>query len=176
MARVAFVLADGFEDSEFRLPWNAVRESGHHGVIVGRERSEVLTGKKGTERVSVDAALGEVRPSDFDALVIPGGHSPERLRLEPAAVAFTRAFFESGKTVAAVCHGPQLLAAAKVLRGRSLTSWPSLQEDLEHAGAHWVDNALVTDGHLITSRKPEDLPVFCDALVSRLSHLQEVRP
>jgi protease I len=177
MARVAFVLADGFEDSEFRLPWDAVREAGHHAVIVGRARGEVLTGKKGTEHVSVDAALGEVRPSDFDALVVPGGHSPERLRREPAAVAFAREFVDSGKTVAAVCHGPQLLADAEVLRGRTLTSWPSLQKDLEHAGAHWVDEALVTDGNLVTSRKPADLPAFCDALVNRLSHVHgEARP
>lgn len=176
MASVAFVMADGFEDSEFRHPWDAVREAGHHAVIVGRVRGEVLTGKQGTEHVSVDAAVGEASAGDFDALVIPGGRSPERLRLEPAAVAFARAFFESGKTVAAVCHGPQLLADAEVLRGRSLTSWPALQKDLEHAGAHWVDEELVTDGNLLTSRKPADLPVFCAALVNRLSHLQEARP
>lgn len=169
MARIAFILDDTFEDSEFRIPYDRLTESGFDCVVIASEGKKEVKGKKGEEIVRPDRHIGEVSSDEFDALVIPGGYSPDRLRMDPAMVRFTREMFESGKTVAAVCHGPWMLAEADVLGGRSVTSWPSVRTDLVNAGAEWVDREVVEDGNLITSRKPMDLPAFSDAIQRHLS-------
>lgn len=169
MAKVAFVLAQDYEDSEFRKPYDEVRRHGHEVVVVGSRAGEELRGKQGKDRVEVDTGPAGVRADEFDALVIPGGYSPDKLRLDREVVAFVKDMVESGKPVAAICHAAQLLVEADVLRGRTVTSWPSVRKDAENAGARWVDRELVEDENLISSRKPEDLDAFCGALLARLS-------
>jgi protease I len=169
MARIAFILDDTFEDSEFRIPYDRLTQAGLDCVVVASEGKKQVKGKKGEEVVTPDRHVGEVSSDEFDALVIPGGYSPDRLRMDPAMVRFTREFFDSGKTLAAVCHGPWMLAEADVLSGRTVTSWPSIRTDLVNAGAEWVDREVVEDGNLITSRKPADLAAFSDAIQRHLS-------
>jgi protease I len=168
MARVAILLEEMFEDSEFRVPYERLRNAAHEPVIVGCEAGKRLTGKRGEESVMTGVEIGDVSPEDFDAVLIPGGRSPERLRTDPRMVRFIRAFFQGGGLVAAVCHGPLLLAAADVVRGRTLTSWPAVQDELFEAGARWVDREVVEDGNLVTSRKPADLDAFSRALLRKL--------
>ena len=172
MARIAFVLGQDFEDSEFRKPYDELRHAGHHIEILGARGGEVVRGKKGREQVLVEAAASERDPSGFDALVIPGGYSPDHLRTDLGVVRFVQGFMRNGKLVAAVCHGPQLLIEADAVENKTLTSWPSVKKDLINAGASWVDKEVVIDGKLITSRKPEDLPAFsraiCEQLASRV--------
>lgn len=168
MAKIAFVLAQDYEDSEFRQPFAAVREHGHETVVIGTKAGEEVAGKRGEDRQKIEATAADVRPSDFDALVIAGGYSPDKLRLDRDVVQFVKTMLESGKLVASICHAPQLLVEADVLRGRTITSWPSVRKDMENAGATWVDRELVEDGNLISSRKPEDLDAFCEALLARV--------
>jgi len=176
MARIAFVLGEDFEDSEFRKPYDALRAAGHQIDVLGVEGGEHVNGKRGRERVKLDASVTEKDPASYDALVIPGGHSPDHLRMEPGVVRFVQKFVQTGKLVAAVCHGPQLLIEAEAVDGKTLTSWPSVRTDLLNAGAKWVDRQVVVDGALITSRKPEDLDAFAAAINERLepSHLRSV--
>jgi protease I len=164
MARIAFVLADDFEDSEFRKPYDALLEAGHTVEILGATAGEDVTGKQGKEKVEIQAAADSRDPDDFDALVIPGGYSPDHLRTDKGVVAFVSGMAKRGKLIAAVCHGPQLLIEAGVVDGKQMTSWPSVRKDLENAGARWVDREVVTDGNLITSRKPDDLSAFSTAI------------
>lgn len=168
MARVAILLDDAFEDSEFRVPWSRLRQAGHEVTIVGRKAGSLLTGKRGLEHVTTDVSIADVVVDAFHALVIPGGRSPERLLRDARMVVFTRAFFGTGRPVAAVCHGPLLLAAAGVLGGRTLTSWPAISDQLVDAGARWVDREVVEDGQLVTSRSPADLEPFATALLRKL--------
>ncbi len=167
MARVAFILADMYEDSEFEVPWEQVTKAGHQVAVVGLQRSAEITGKKGGRAV-VDLAIAEVRPDEFDALVIPGGYSPDKLRVEPAMVDLVRQMVEDGKPVAAICHAGWMLAEADVARGRRMTSVRNIRTDLVNAGADWVDEEVVVDANLITSRTPDDLPAFCRALLDQL--------
>jgi protease I len=169
MARVAMIADDLFEDAELRQPYDRLREAGHEVALVGLQAGKRITGKHGRERLTVDRAVQDVRADDFDALVIPGGHSPDGLRTSPPAVALVRAFFDQGKLVAAICHAPVLLVEAGVTAGRTLTSWPSIRTDLLNAGARWIDRELVEDGNLVTSRRPADLPAFCEAILRRLA-------
>jgi protease I len=168
MARIAMIADDMFEDSELRQPLDRLREAGHEVVLVGLEAGKQITGKRGEEKRTVDRAAEDVSADEFDALVIPGGYSPDKLRTSRAMVAFTRAFFDQGKLVAAVCHAPWMLIEADVTEGRTVTSWPSIRTDLINAGARWVDREVVEDGNLITSRKPDDLPAFSQAILRRL--------
>ena len=168
MAKVAFVLADAFEDSEFRVPYDRIREAGHEITVVGQEAGKELEGKQGDETVTAEATPDSVSPGDFDALVIPGGYSPDKLRTHEGLVKFVRAFFDAEKPVAAICHAGSLLVEADAVRGRTVTSWPSVRTDLENAGASWVDQEVVEDGTLITSRNPDDLDAFTDAILGRL--------
>ncbi len=168
MAKVAFILDEMFEDSEFRVPYDRVREAGHEPVVVGLKESKKLEGKKGKETVTTDAGIDAVSADDFAALVIPGGYSPDKIRTNEKMVALTRAMTESGKPVAAICHAGWMLAEADVIRGRTLTSWPSIKTDLINAGANWVDQEVVEDGNLITSRKPDDLEAFSKTLLAQL--------
>jgi protease I len=168
MARIAIIADDMFEDSELRQPYDRLREAGHEVVVVGLEAGKQIAGKRGKERLTVERAVEDARADEFDALVIPGGYSPDKLRTSRPMVAFTRAFFDQGKLVAAVCHAPSMLVEADVAEGRTVTSWPSIRTDLINAGARWVDREVVEDGNLITSRKPDDLPAFSRTILRRL--------
>jgi len=131
------------------------------GEIQGMKHDE-----KG-DRVAVDRTIAETKPGDYDGLVLPGGvANPDRLRTDPRVVGFVRAFFDAGKPVAAICHGPWTLIEADAVRGRTVTSWPSLKTDLKNAGAQWVDREVVVDRGLVTSRKPDDLPAFCREMIA----------
>jgi protease I len=167
-ARVAMIVGPEFEDSEFRIPYDRLRESGHEITVMGPSRGEMVRGKHGRESVHIEAAPRERTPEDFDAVVIPGGYSPDHIRTNRDVVDFVRRFADTGKPVAAVCHGPQLLIEAGVVKGKTMTSWPSVKTDLENAGARWVDQEVVQDGPFITSRKPADLEAFSRALLSAL--------
>jgi protease I len=169
MARVAFVVESGYEDSELVDPWRALAAAGHACTLVGLEVDRRIEGKRGASRAIVDLAAAAAKVDDFDALVVPGGHSPDRLRTDAAVVDFVRRFVEARKPVAAICHGGSLLVEADAVRGRTVTSWPSIRTDLRNAGATWVDRAVVEDGHLITSRKPADIPEFVAALLRHLA-------
>ena len=168
MARIAFILAEMFEDSEFREPYERLREAGHDIVVIGAEAGKELAGKKREEVVTVEASIRDVTSDSFDALVIPGGYSPDHLRMDPRMVDLTRDMVRAGKPVAAICHAPWMLAEADVAKGRSMTSWPSIRTDLVNAGAKWIDREVVEDGNLITSRKPADLPAFSEAILRQL--------
>jgi protease I len=170
MANIAMVVGPDFEDSEFRVPYDRLTAAKHQVTILGATAGETVQGKKGRESARVDAAAKDRRPSEFDALVIPGGYSPDHLRIVPEVVAFVRDFARSGKPVAAVCHGPQLLIEADVVAGKTVTSWPSVRKDLENAGAKWVDREVVRDGTFITSRKPGDLEAFSKEILEALPH------
>jgi protease I len=168
MAKVAFVLADDFEDSEFKVPYDRIREAGHEVTVIGTASGQEVKGKRGNESFTPETTPDQVSSADFDALVIPGGYSPDKLRTDDGVVKFTRDFFDSDKTVAAICHSGSLLVEADVVNGRTVTSWPSVRTDLINAGAEWVDKEVVVDGNLITSRNPDDLDAFCDAILEAL--------
>jgi protease I len=168
MASIAFVLADDFEDSEFKEPYDRLGAAGHDITVIGTEKGAEVKGKKGRERFVTEADPSMVDPGDFDALVVPGGFSPDKLRTDEAVVDFVRTIAESGKPVAFICHAGSLLIEADAVRGRRVTSWPSIKTDLENAGAEWVDAEVVEDGNLISSRNPGDLPAFCEAILRRI--------
>jgi protease I len=170
MARIAFIVDQMFEDSEFRVPYDRARSAGHECIIVGLEAQKSLRGRSGRETLTTEAAVRDLKADEFDALLIPGGYSPDHLRTDVKMVGFVRQLFLAGKVVAVIGHGDWMLAEADVAEDRTLTSWPSLRTDLLNAGARWVDRDVVEDGNLITARKPEDLPAFCGAF---LRHLRE---
>ena len=164
MARIAFVLGEDFEDSEFAQPYNELRAAGHEVEVLGAKAGETMKGKKGKEEFTVEAAAADKDPATYDALVIPGGYSPDHLRTDKGVVRFVASMVRDGKVIAAVCHGPQLLIEADAVEDKQMTSWPSVRTDLLNAGAKWVDREVVVDGKLITSRKPDDLPAFIGAI------------
>ncbi|RKH92883.1 type 1 glutamine amidotransferase [Corallococcus sp. AB004] len=167
MARIAFIVANDFEDSEFQVPFDTLKQAGHEPVVIGVEAGKTLKGKKGAE-IRTEKAVKEVKAADFAALVIPGGYSPDHLRMDIGMVGFVRDFFKADKTIAAVCHGPWMLVEADIADERTVTSFPSIKTDLINAGARWVDRQVVEDGNLITSRKPDDLEAFCAAVLRQL--------
>ncbi len=167
-ARVACILSDGFEDSEFRVPYDRMRAQGFEVDVISTRPGETIAGKQGKEKVTSTKGIDQVRSDDYEALFIPGGYSPDHLRIDRRFVEFAKAFDQAHKTVAAVCHGPQLLMTAGLVKGRTLTAWPTVQRDLELVGAHVKDEPVVVDGNWITSRKPDDLDQFSDAIVRRL--------
>lgn len=157
--KVAFLVTDGFEDSELTSPWDAVTDAGASAQLISPADQKV-TGKNGHEQ-QVDQPVASADASAFDALVLPGGVvNADHLRMDQDAVAFTKAFFEAHKPVAVICHGAWILTEADLVRGRKLTSYPSLQTDLRNAGATWVDEEVVVDDGLVSSRTPDDLPAF----------------
>ena len=168
MARVAFIVDEMFEDSEFRVPFDRVKEAGHEPVIIGLEAGKKLAGKKGDETITTEKSIDEVAAADFDALVIPGGYSPDKIRGNSGMVAFTKEIASATKPVAAICHAGWMLAEADVIKGKTVTSWPSIKTDLVNAGAEWVDQEVVEDENIITSRKPDDLEAFSKALLSQI--------
>ncbi len=168
MKRIAIVLAEDFEDEEYTTPAQRLTDQGYELTVIGSAAGRELTGKQGQAVVTVDAQASDAYPDDFAALLIPGGYSPDHLRTDAAVVAFVRGYYATGKPVAAICHAPSLLIEAEIVRSKTLTSWPSIKTDLRNAGAMWVDESVVTDENLITSRKPQDLPEFCTALLAQL--------
>src|SRR5213594_2206539 len=167
--RVAILVEDDFEDRELTGPLEALRDAGATVTLVGPTAGAEFKGKRGLAMVRSEAAAGAVRMKDFDALVIPGGYAPDKMRMRHAMVDLARDAMEAGKPVAAICHGPQLLISADVLRGRTLTCWPSIAIDVKNAGGLYVDKPVVEDGNLITSRKPDDVPAFSEAIIRALS-------
>jgi len=161
--RIALLATDGFEQSELLEPRDGLRKAGARVDVVAPKRGKIRGWKSGEwgDEVAVDVALADADPEDYDALVLPGGVlNPDSLRLEGAAIGFVRSFFEQHKPVAAICHGPWTLVEADVLEGRKVTSYASIRRDLTNAGAQWVDEEVVVDDGLVTSRTPEDLPAF----------------
>jgi protease I len=169
MSKVAMLVDEMFEDSEFRVPYDRLREAGHQVDILGLEAGKQIDGKKHKEKIQIEKAVRDVSESDYDALVIPGGYSPDHLRASIDAVRFTRAMAMANKPVAAVCHAPWMLIEADLAEDLQVTSWPSIKTDLINAGARWIDREVVVDGNIITSRKPDDLPAFSDAILRELA-------
>jgi len=166
--RVAVLVAEDFEDAELTEPVRALRDSGARIIIVGRDAGESYRGKRGTAEVTAEVSAENAAVEDFDAVVVPGGYAPDRMRLHQPMIDLARKAHEQGKIVAAICHGPQLLISADIVRGRRMTSWPSVAIDLKNAGATWVDQPVVQDGNIVTSRKPADLPKFNKAIIEAL--------
>lgn len=162
--RIAFLATDGFEESELTQPWDAIRNAGASVELISIKSGEIQ-GMKHDEKgktCTVDKTVDQVSAEDYDGLVLPGGvANPDTLRTNEKAVAFVKAFFDAKKPVAAICHGPWTLVEAGVLKGRTVTSWPSIKTDIINAGGTWVDEEVHVDMGLVTSRKPDDLPAFC---------------
>jgi deglycase len=171
--KIAFLVAqEGIEEVELTKPWQAVKDAGGSAVLLAPEEGEVQAFNhldKGST-YPVDKALGEAKAEDYDGLMLPGGvANPDQLRMDPRALQFVRGIFSAGKPVAVICHGPWTLVEADLVRGRKLTSWPSLQTDIRNAGGEWVDQEVVVDQGLVSSRKPDDLNAFCAKMVEEFS-------
>lgn len=159
--KIACVITDLFEDSEYIEPARAFMEAGHEVISIEKEKGKEVKGKNGDVTTKIDAGIDEVKPDDFDALFIPGGFSPDQLRADDRFVQFAKAFMDAKKPVFAICHGPQLLITAKTLEGRTATGYKSIRVDMEYAGVNFKDEAVVVCGNqLVTSRQPEDIPAF----------------
>jgi protease I len=161
--RIAILATDGFEQVELTEPQKFLKNEGADVDVISLKSGSIKGWDKTDwgDKIDVDKVLGDVSAAEYDALVLPGGQiNPDKLRIEPTAVAFVREFAQAGKVIAAICHGPWTLIEADVVKGKHMTSWPSLKTDLRNAGAEWQDSEVVVDGHLITSRKPEDLDAF----------------
>jgi protease I len=169
--RVLILATDGFEQSELTGPRERLDEAGFETVVTSPNDGEIKGWQHGdwSDSVKVDLGLDEVSVGDYDALLLPGGViNPDKLRMDEKAVGLVKAFAENGKPIAAICHGPWLLAEAGLVHGKTVTGWPSIRTDLKNAGANVVDREVATDGNLITSRKPDDIPAFSDALIAAL--------
>ncbi|QHS21855.1 type 1 glutamine amidotransferase [Virgibacillus sp. MSP4-1] len=159
--KVAVLLTNMFEDVEYTEPAEALKEAGHELTVIEKEKGTSVTGKQGEAKVEIDASIDDVKPEDFDALLIPGGFSPDILRDDERFVTFSKHFMDEKKPVFAICHGPQLLITAKTLDGRKATGYKSIQVDLENAGVNFVDEEVVVCcNQLVTSRQPDDIPAF----------------
>jgi protease I len=170
---IACLLASGFEDSEFRVPYDRLRQAGYQIEIIGLEAGQKLQGYKGKETAVTDMSIDDAEVDDYVALLIPGGHSPDQLRADDRVVRFVKAFDATKRPLAAVCHGPQLLLTAELVAGRTLTAWKTIQGDLRQAGARVRDEPVVVDANWITSRKPEDLEAFSAKLIEELGEMEE---
>src|SRR5213595_581260 len=169
---VAILVADGFEQVEMTKPREALDDAGAQTKIVSLKSGKIqgMNHADKGDKFDVDITLEEARPDEFDALMIPGGlMNPDTLRSTPEALDFTRHFFDEGKPVAAICHGPWVLIDAGVVRGRKLTSWPAIKTDVRNAGGNWVDEEVVVDNGLVTSRKPDDIPAFNEKMIEEFS-------
>jgi protease I len=166
--RIAILAEDDFEDSELIVPMWGMKNAGAEVLVVGSGSREIYEGKRGSVSIRADTTADKVRAEDFDAIIIPGGRAAAKMRQHPAMVDLVKRADEMGKLIAAVCHGPQLLVAAGIVKGRRLTSWPTVAKELKAASAEWVNQAVVESGNLITSRKPADLPKFNQAIIEAL--------
>ena len=170
--KIAFLATDGFEQVELTKPWDAVKDAGATVELVSINSGEIqgVNHDEKADKFSVDKTLEQVNADDYDGLVLPGGvFNPDALRVNKDAVAFVRSFFEQSKPVAAICHAPWLLVEADVVRNREVTSWPSIRTDIENAGGKWVDQSVVCDQGLVTSRNPDDLPDFCEKAIEEFA-------
>jgi protease I len=165
--KVAILIEEMFNTHEFWYPYYRLKEAGADVIVVGSRAATVYHGKPGTEATS-DVGAEQVAADDFDGIVIPGGYAPDLMRRYPKMVQLVKDMFQKGKVVAAICHAGWMLASAEVLEGRTATSFFAIKDDMVHAGANWVDEEVVVDGNLITSRKPDDLPAFMQAIIAAL--------
>lgn len=168
MKKVAFLLANDFEDSEMQKPYDAIKAAGHQTVIIGLKKGEKLTGKNKQATYTTDASIDEVKADQFDAVVIPGGSSPENLRLNKQILKFVKDMDSQGKLISAICHGPQILISAGLAKGKTLTCYPPLKDDLINAGANYVDQEVVVDRNYVSSRMPADEPAFIRETLNKL--------
>ncbi len=164
--RIAVFVANLFEDLEFWYPYIRMREEGAEVISIGPKK-DTYTGKHGLT-AKADKAIHEVQASDYDALIIPGGYSPDHMRRSPKMVEFVKEMDQAGKVIAAICHGGWMLASADVIRDKKVTSFFAIKDDLVNAGAHWDDKEVINDANIITSRMPDDLPVFCKTIIGSL--------
>jgi protease I len=174
--RVAFLATDMVEQVELTEPWKAVKEAGATPELISLEEGEIqgFNHYDKADKFKVDRTVEEARADEYDALVIPGGvGNPDTMRLDENAVQLVRDFFEQGKPVGVICHGPWMLVEAAVVRGRTVTSWPSLRTDIRNAGGEWVDQEVVVDNGLVTSRKPADLPAFNAKIVEEFAESKQ---
>lgn len=166
--RIAILATDGVEQVELLKPRQALMEAGARVDVIAPKQGQIQgwNHDRRGDQIAVDRSLDQANPDEYDALELPGGvQNPDFLRMNPNAVAFVKRFFDANKPVAAICHGPWMLVEAGVVRGKTLTSWPSLQTDLRNAGATWQDREVVRDGRLVTSRKPDDIPAFNEQMI-----------
>ena len=168
MSKIGVLIGPKFEDVEYTKPAKAFKEKGHELIIIGLKAGEKVKGKHGNVSVMVEKSVYDVSVDNFDALFIPGGYSPDKLRADDNAVQFTRKFVESGKPVLAICHAPQLLITAQVIKGRKITGWKSIVPDIKNAGAEYINEEVVEDGNIISSRSPDDIPAFTKASLKKL--------
>jgi len=166
--KVAVVLADHFEDVEFTKPVDALKEAGHDVVVIGAEAGQELAGKQGEAKIKTHLSIAEAKPEEYDALLIPGGFSPDLLREDERFLEFVKAFDQDKRPVFAICHGPQLMINAKVVEGRSMTGYKSIRVDMENAGVRFEDKEVVVDGNYVTSRQPDDIPAFNKEMLAKL--------
>jgi protease I len=166
--KIAILAEEDFEDSELIEPLRAMKNAGAKVVIVGSGSKETYHGKRSGTTIRADVTADKANVEDFSAVIIPGGYAPDKMRLHQSMVNLVSKAYELGKVVAAICHGPQLLISADIVRGHRVTSWPSVAVDLKNAGAVWVDATVVQDGILITSRRPSDLPQFNKTIITAL--------
>jgi protease I len=167
--KIAILATDGVEQSELTEPRKALESAGANTTLVSPSEGEIqaMNHREKGDKLKVDLALSKANPDEYDSLLLPGGvANPDELRTKPEAVSFVKSFFQRRKPVAAICHGPWMLVEADEVRGRTLTSWPSLKTDIRNAGGHWVDREVVQDGLLTTSRKPADIPAFVKEMLS----------
>jgi protease I len=168
MKKIAVIITDMFEDSEYTEPAEAFKSAGHELVHLEFKEGKTVRGKRNDTPVKIDREVKDASVEDFDALLIPGGYSPDKLRANDNAVDFAKDFMDSGKPVFAICHAPQLLITADVLKGRKLTGYKSIIQDIKNAGAEFIDSEVVVDGNLISSRHPGDLPAFISESLKKL--------
>jgi len=167
MKKILIFVEDTYEELELHYPRLRLTEAGHKVSIAGEKKDHIYTGKHGYP-CKADIAFNEVQPKDFDALVIPGGYAPDRLRKYPKVLEITHAMYEQSKPIAFICHGGWVAVSAKILKGKRCTSYEAIKDDMQNAGANWVDEPAVVDGNLISSRFPPDLPDFCKAILAAL--------
>ena len=168
MKNIAVIIDDLFEDSEYSEPASSFTTAGHDLTHIGLKKGKIVKGKKHGTKVVIDRSIEDTSVDDYDALLIPGGYSPDKLRSHDEVVRFVKDFIKSGKPVFSICHGPQLLITADVLKGRKVTGWKSIIQDIKNAGGVFIDEEVVIDNNLISSRNPGDLPAFINASLKKL--------
>ncbi|QHS23432.1 type 1 glutamine amidotransferase [Virgibacillus sp. MSP4-1] len=169
MARVAFLIADNYEDSEMKNPYEAIKEAGHETVIIGKQKGEVCKGKKNTISYEIELSVADADSSEFDAVVIPGGSAPEKLRINDNVVKFVKELNNGAKLIAGICHGPQVMISAEILKGKELTCFMGISDDVKNAGGNYRDDEVVVSKNIVTSRTPKDEPAFIREILAKLN-------